>query len=112
MPSDLGQRPGMIRTPPPRAPGTPPRTGRARCLLTSAPGRATTIQTVYPHGHSAARTALTVISESLLCTRLFLIHNAIWPERLLTIGISTLTAAIPILLLVGLGTSFRKSRNN
>src|ERR1022692_2906266 len=28
MPSDLGQRPGMIRTPPPRAPGTPPRTGR------------------------------------------------------------------------------------
>jgi hypothetical protein len=56
--------------------------------------------------------ALTVISEFLLCTRLFLIHNAIWPERLLAVGISTLTAAIPILLLVGLGTSFRKSRNN
>jgi hypothetical protein len=37
----------MIRTSPPHAPQAPPRTRDARCLLTSAPWRATTIKTVY-----------------------------------------------------------------
>jgi hypothetical protein len=42
----------------PRAPQARPRTGHARCLLTSAPWRATTIKTVYSPGHSTVRTAV------------------------------------------------------
>jgi hypothetical protein len=52
---------------------------------------------------------LTVISQALLTARLFMIHNASWPERIIAIGMTALTAAIPIFLISGLGTSFRKS---
>jgi hypothetical protein len=52
--------------------------------------------------------ALTVIAQALVSARLFVIHNASWPERLIAIGMAAVTAAIPIFLIVGLGTSFRK----
>lgn len=55
---------------------------------------------------------LTVISEALLTARLFVIHNAIWPEGVIAVGMFAFTAAIPILLLVGLGTSFRRVANS
>ena len=55
---------------------------------------------------------LTVISQALVSARLFMIHNASWPERIIAIGMAALTAAIPIFLIVGLGTSFRKVGNS
>jgi hypothetical protein len=51
---------------------------------------------------------LTVISQALVSARLFTIHNASWSERLIAIGMAALTAAIPIFLIAGLGTSFRR----
>jgi hypothetical protein len=52
---------------------------------------------------------LVVASEALLSARLFTIP-ANWPERIVAIGIVVITAAIPLLLISGLGTSFRGSR--
>lgn len=52
--------------------------------------------------------ALTVVSQALISARLFVIHNASWSERLIAIGMAALTAAIPIFLIAGLGTSFRR----
>lgn len=53
--------------------------------------------------------ALTVISQALVSARLFVIHDASWPERMIAIGMAALTAAIPIFLIAGLGASSRKS---
>lgn len=52
--------------------------------------------------------ALTVVSQALISARLFVIHNASWSERLIATGMAALTAAIPIFLIAGLGTSFRR----
>src|SRR5258708_10094097 len=54
--------------------------------------------------------ALTAISQALLTARLFAISNATLAERIIAIGMITLTVAIPTLLVVALGTSFRKHR--
>jgi hypothetical protein len=54
--------------------------------------------------------ALTIISEFLITARLFVIHNANWMERSIAISISVLVAAIPIILLSGMGSSLFKQR--
>jgi hypothetical protein len=52
---------------------------------------------------------LVVVSEALLSARLFTIP-ANWPERIIAISMMVITAAIPFLLISGLGTSFRRNR--
>jgi hypothetical protein len=51
-----------------------------------------------------------VISQALLTARLFIISNVTLAERLIALGMAALTAAIPILLVAALGTSFRRSK--
>ena len=55
---------------------------------------------------------VTITSQALLCARLFTIPNATLAERLIAVGMVALTAAIPILLVATLGTSFRRFKPN